>query len=212
MRDCNYDEEKKLVKHIAKEMQVAPDKSRASVILFSTSAALYKSFSRFKELSEFNMHVDDLPMVGGTTHLDKAIELAASEMFTTKNGMRDNLVPKIMFLLTDGAQAAGTLSKPLQEIVSSLHNRNVRVIVIGAGEADEQQLLPLVQSSADLLMVKRFEDATDQLTTFVDNMCLGMCTILSSDILTMCCCSGYWLIYIFLHLTSRPSMLVNTNK
>lgn len=211
MRDCNYEKEKKLVKHIAKEMQVAPGKSRASVILFSTSAALYKSFYRFEELSEFNMHVDDLPMVGGTTRLDKAIELAASEMFTTKNGMRDNLVPKILFLLTDGAQAAGTLSKPLQEIVSSLHNRNVRVIVIGAGEADEQQLLPLVQSSADLLMVKRFEDATDQLTTFVDNMCLGMCTILSSDILTMCC-SGYWLKYIFFASNVTAAMLVNKDK
>ena len=177
MRDCNYEKEKELVKHIAEQMQVAPNKSRASVILFSTSAALYKPFNRFESLSEFEMHIDDLPMVGGGTHLDKAIELATSDMFTTKNGMRDNLVPKLLFILTDGAQAAGSLSKPLQEIVSSLHNRNIRVIVIGAGEADEQQLSALVQSSADLLMVKRFEDATDQINTFSENMCLGTCII-----------------------------------
>ena len=173
MRDCNYQTEKNLVKHIAEQMQVAPGKSRASVILFSKSAAMYKKFNRFEELSEFKMLVDELPMVGGGTHLDTALDKAASEMFTTANGMRDNTVPKLLFVLTDGAQAAGTLSKPLQEIVESLHKQNVRIIVIGAGEADEAQLSQLVQSSADLLMVKRFEDATDQLNIFADNMCSG---------------------------------------
>ncbi len=177
MRDCNYEKEKKLVKHIGEQMQVALGKSRASVILFSNSAAMYKKFNAFEELKDFKMLVNELPMVGGATHLDKALELAASQMFTTANGMRDNTVQKLLFVLTDGAQAAGSMSKPLREIVSSLHEKNVRVIVIGAGEADEQQLLPLVQSSADLVMVERFEDAIDGLTTFAENMCSGMCTI-----------------------------------
>jgi uncharacterized protein YegL len=177
MRDCNYEKEKKLVKHIAEQMLVGTNKSRASIVLFSDTAAMYKKFNAVEELKEFNMLVNELPMVGGATHLDKALELAASQMFTTANGMRDNTVPKLLFVLTDGAQSAISMSKPLQEIASSLHERNIRVIVIGAGEADEQQLSPLVQANADLLMVKRFEDATDALTLFAENMCSGMCII-----------------------------------
>ena len=179
MRDCNYEKEKKLVKHIAEQMEVATNKSRASVILFSNTAAMYKKFNAFEELHEFKMLVEELPMVGGATHLDKALELAASKMFTVSNGMRDSTVPKLLFVLTDGAQAGISMSKPLSEIVSSLHEKNIRVIVIGAGEADEQQLSQLVQANADLVMVQRFEDATNDLTTFAENMCSGMCSLIS---------------------------------
>lgn len=174
MRDCNYDKEKDLVKHIAEQFQVEPDKSHASVILYSNKAAMYKKFNAFKELKDFKMLVNELPMVGGATHLDKALETAASQMFTARNGMRDSKVPKLLFLLTDGAQSAASITTPLQEIASSLHKQNIRIIVIGEGEADEQQLQPLVQSSADLLMVKQFDEATDRITNFAENMCSGM--------------------------------------
>lgn len=174
MSNCNYGKEKVLVKHIAEQMQVAPGKSHASIALFSKTAAMYKKFNAFKEREDFNMLVNELPLIGGSTHMDKALDLAASKMFTEANGMRGSSVPKLLFLLTDGAQAVGSMAKPLQEIAETLHKRNIRVIVIGAGEADEVQLAPLVQINADLVMVKEFPDAKDQLTTFSENMCSGV--------------------------------------
>ncbi|XP_028398895.1 uncharacterized protein LOC114521039 isoform X22 [Dendronephthya gigantea] len=177
MRHCNYDKQKDLVKHIAEQFQVEPDKSHASVIVYSDNAAMYKKFNAFKELNDFKMLVNELPMVEGATHLDKALQTAASQMFTARNGMRDSTVPKLLFLLTDGAQSATSITTPLQEIASSLHKQNIRIIVIGEGEADEQQLQPLVQSTADLLIVKEFNEATEKITNFAENMCsVGHCS------------------------------------
>lgn len=174
MRDCNYGKEKDLVKDIAEYFQVAPGNTQASIVLYSDDAVLRKRFDYSKTLNDFKNVVDNLPMKGGATHLDKAMHLAASSVFTTGNGMRRSAVPKILFVLTDGVQASSSITYPLRETASVLHDRNIKVVVIGSGEADRHQLSQLVQSPDDLIMVERFEDAREKVANVSDEMCHGM--------------------------------------
>ncbi|XP_046846527.1 uncharacterized protein LOC124440255 isoform X4 [Xenia sp. Carnegie-2017] len=171
MKDCNYDGQKKLINNIAEQFQVASNKSHASVILYSEMAAMYKNFNRFYSLKDFQMLVKELPMISGPTHLDQALDVAATKMFSTKNGMREESIPKLLFVLTDGVQSPISMKKPLEDVAATLKSRNIHIVVIGSGEADKMQLSPLVKSSSDLIMVKKFEDAIEHMKKFSEHMC-----------------------------------------
>ena len=173
MKDCNYDGQKKLINNIAEQFQVASNKSHASVILYSEMAAMYKNFNSFYSLKDFQMLVKELPMIGGRTHLDQALDVAATKMFSTKNGMREESIPKLLFVLTDGVQSPISMKKPLEDVAATLKSRNIHIVVIGSGEADKMQLSPLVKSSSDLIMVKKFEDAIEHMKKFSEHMCSG---------------------------------------
>lgn len=169
MRDCNFNKEKEFVKEIAGYFQVAPGATRTSTIVYGTDSVLAKRFSETKSLKDFQKEVENLPLKGGRANLDKALHSAASDMFTVKNGMRPN-VPKVLVVFNDGAQKVITQSA--KDISSMLRKNEVRVIVIGIGEADRDLLSQIVASPEDLMMVERFEDATENLVALLKRFCL----------------------------------------
>lgn len=173
MSDCNYENEKEIVKTIAKNFQVAPEKSQAGIILYSDEAVLQR-FKDSQTLTQFKQSVDNLPFKGGKTRLDVGMSLAATRMFKPGNGVRGTNVPKVLFVLTDGVQVSSSIITPLKSSATSLHSRNIKVIVVGAGEAEKSQLSQLVQSPSDIIMVEKFEDAKEKVAKLSDHMCSGL--------------------------------------
>ncbi len=169
MRNCNFQKEKDFVKEIAGYFQVAAGATRTSTIVYGTEAVLAKRFNQTTSLKDFQTEVDNLPLKGGRANLDEALHLAASAMFTVKNGMRPN-IPKVLVVLNDGAQKV--ITQYAKDISSMLRKNEVRVIVIGVGEADPDLLAQIVASPEDLIMVERFEDATESLVSLFKRVCL----------------------------------------
>ena len=170
MRNCNFEFEKNFVKEIAGYFGIAPGASRTSLIVYSNNAILVKKFNSSTTLDNFKNQVDELPFQGGRPDLDKALYLAASSMFSKENGMRSLDIPKVLLVLNDG-----TLSKISQEkakeIASKLQENEVRVVVVGVGEADPKHLGQLVALTDHLIAVPKFEDAKESLADLSKKFC-----------------------------------------
>lgn len=169
MRDCNYKKQKDFLKDIAAYLKIASGASETSIIAYSEGATLMKKFNASKTIEDFKEIIDKLPFLGGRTRLDKAMHMAVSYMFTAGNGMRNSDVPKVLIILNDGTQAAG--SQSAVEIASTLYKNKIRVVVIGVGEADKKLLGQIVSSPEDLIMVDKFEDAKEKVATLSERMC-----------------------------------------
>lgn len=169
MRNCNYKKEKDFLKEIAEYFQMGPEATRTSLVVYSEDATLIKRFNANGTLEEFKEIVDKLELQGGRAYIDKAMHMAASTVFTEESGMRDYGVPKVLVILNDGAQTGVTESA--KEIASMLQKSEVRVVVIGVGEADEKQLHQIVSKDGDLIMAETFEKAKKKVAALLKQFC-----------------------------------------
>ena len=97
----NYGKIKVFVKGIAGRLGISTNGSRAGIILYSTKASVKAYFNDSRTIEEFKRKVDELPHERGLTYINKALELASSELFS--RARKD--VPKVAMLLTDGEQS-----------------------------------------------------------------------------------------------------------
>lgn len=171
MRGGNYLKEKSLLKAIGREFDVSMYGSHVSIILYNNNAEVVTGFNNKTTLKNFENTVDNLPLRGGKVRLDKALRLAASEVFTKEKGMRDENVPKIMFILTDGTQSRKCDEEALELAIAPLRNEGVHVVAIGVGEADERELRPLVKSPNDLFIGRDFDMVSKSVMQFIKSLC-----------------------------------------
>lgn len=73
-----------------------------------------------------------IPLEGGRTRIDKALQLAKDKMFTSGNGARRG-VKKMLILLTDGSQSQDRDAKDPSKISEAIRRTGVDVVVIGIG-------------------------------------------------------------------------------
>ena len=74
----DYVKEKEFVKLIARYLNIAPGKSRGSVIVFSTDANPLLPFDGYSSMSEFNTVIDKAPQLSGKRRIDRAFGAAAT--------------------------------------------------------------------------------------------------------------------------------------
>ena len=96
--------------------------------------------------------------------------LAALSMFTVKSGMRPH-VPKILVVLSNSSEKVATQFAKINK--SMLYKNKVRVIAVGIGEADLKTLSQFVSSPKDLLLVDKFQDATENLVASLNRACIS---------------------------------------
>lgn len=171
MRGGNYLKEKTLLKAIGREFDVSMYGSHVGIILYNNDAEVISRFNNKTTLKSFENTVDNLPLKGGKIRLDRALRLAASDVFTKEKGMRDENVPKIMFILTDGTQSRKCDEEALQLAIAPLRNEGVYIVAIGVGEADESELRPLVKSPRDLFVGGDFDEVTQPVMNFIKELC-----------------------------------------
>ena len=171
MRGGNYLKEKALLKAIGREFDVSMYGSHVGIILYNDDAKVITGFNNKTTLKTFENTVDNLPLKGGKIRLDKALRLAASHVFTKEQGMRDENVPKVMFILTDGTQNRKCEEEALELAIAPIRNQGVHVVAIGVGEADERELRPLVKSPRDLFFASDFDDVTEPVMKFIKGLC-----------------------------------------
>jgi uncharacterized protein YegL len=171
MRGGNYLKEKELLKAIGREFDVSLYGSHVGIILYNNDAEVITRLNNKTTLKSFENTVDNLPLKGGKIRLDKALRLASSDVFTKEKGMRDENVPKIMFILTDGTQNRKCDEEALELAIAPLRNEGVHVVAIGVGEADERELRPLVKSQRDLFIGGDFDEVTKPIMDFIKELC-----------------------------------------
>ena len=104
-----YQKEKEFLKGIASTFDISPDGTRAGVITFSYFAVHSIRLSQHTDINSFKAAVDDIPLMGATTRIDRSLRLAQNELFSLNSGGRDD-VPDVLILLTDGTQTPGEIT------------------------------------------------------------------------------------------------------
>ena len=129
----DYGKEKDFLKVLATTFGVSSNASRAGVVTFSYYAEHSIKMSDHDNLSGFNAAVDNIPLMGSTTRIDKALRVAQKDLFSIANGARAG-VPKVLILLTDGSQTQDAGAEEPGEIAEELRKEGINVIVVGIGK------------------------------------------------------------------------------
>lgn len=164
----DYLKEKHFVKQLARSFGVAPGQSQAAMILYSNSATVYARFGQHATAEEFEQAVDALPYERGLARTDKALLLAAAEIFP---GARSG-VPKIALLITDGKQTRAADAKDLKEASAPLQKAGVRVLAVGIGSGiDLDELRLVTEADENVFVAKNFPDLLVQLGNLTSKAC-----------------------------------------
>ena len=146
-------------------MGISKNGVHASVVLFSDSAELEIQF--LDDIDDFVSAVDALDDIGGTTRIDRGLDVAFNKMFQTTNGMRPyGQCNKVVVLMTDGVN-----SQPfaLVDAVKRFHHAGIKVVVVGIGnKINITELLSLVKVHSDFYMAQDFDKLASD--SFVDSI------------------------------------------
>ena len=147
---------KDFVKIVANSFVIGPGKAFMALIQYGTNATTAIRFTDYMNNADFNTAVDALPYLRGETRIDKALQLASSEL-TERSGARAG-VAKVLVLLTDGRQSRGPDGVDLRKAATPLLSAGVRVFAVGIGtEIDENELELIVDKTDDVIVVPSFD-------------------------------------------------------
>lgn len=170
----NYRKEKELVKRVAATLNIAPGRSRIALILYSNFATAAVRLDEEKTLASFDNLVDGLPHERGVTRIDRALKLARS--IFDSNGVTRRGVPKIFILLTAGKQTMAQDVLTLDEAARPLHERDVKIFVVGMGSnVDVEELKAVALDKEDLFLAPSF----DNLVSLSGSLSKKMCQVAS---------------------------------
>ena len=156
----NFQLEKKFVIALARSLNVAPDRSRASVIFYGSKYNTVLSLDEATNLDGLKRAVDSASYVDGTRRMDLALDAAASVM---NQATRD--VPKIVILLTAGKQGSSNTAFPFRNVVKALTDLGAQTYVVAiSSKPDKQELVALVDEREDIFEVPQFEGLLPQST------------------------------------------------
>lgn len=170
-----YDKEKEFVQGMVNQLSKNQVSIRAALVLFSTTASLEIKFSDYNGEKQFNQKVAKLPLLGSTTRIDRALDIAYQQMFNAKNGMRPSVL-KVLVLLTDGKQTEMFDAVKPSIAAQPFHSDGIRVVAIGIGPAvDPDELESIVLRPDALYLAKDFNEL--KTTGFVSGITDASCEI-----------------------------------
>ena len=148
----NWPDEKKFVMDLVNQFDLYPNGAHAAVTIFDHQASLEIKFSDNNTTDEFEAALDSLPFTRGWTEIGVALETALNEMFQEANGMRSDS-PQVAVLITDGKSNSAVDYAGFKKRFKAAH---IKLLVVGVGNVNKDDLEQLVQTSDDLLLVKDF--------------------------------------------------------
>ena len=162
MTEQDFEKQKDFVTRVAESFHMAPKTTQFALVTYSSSAKLHIRFRDNMNQDRFNSMVKQLPFAAGGTRFDKALKLAAEDVFTAESGARPG-VPKVMIILTDGRQSQDYDAIPLQEAVRPLHRFSVQVHAVAIGsQVNKVELRKLVQKEEDIFNIKDFDSLVNK--------------------------------------------------
>ena len=175
-----YAKEKDFVKQVAEGFGISQSGTRAGVVLFSQNAELHVKFDQYNKITDFQNAVDNLPLMGMTTRIDKALKVAYDQLFSMANGMRLK-TSKVLILLTDGEQTQDADAIAPSLAVMPFHEAGIKVIVVGIGKSVKPgELRSIVKSPSNLYFAKDFDQLKSE--TFVEDIIDSSCKVSGKNI------------------------------
>lgn len=138
--------------------------TRVGVVMFSTDADIAIAFDRYYERRQLIAAVESLTRKRGKTFINEGLD-KADELFTPARGSRTD-ASKVLVLMTDG-KSKGDVVPPAQR----LRNKGVRVIVVGVGKVDPDQLEQIAGVEKNVFIVPTFKHLEPVIAKLIPASC-----------------------------------------
>ena len=145
--------------------------SRVGLIQFSIVPTINARFSDQLTYKKFQRVLGEVRYQGGYTRLDRALSLAAENLFTDEEDTRKD-IPKIMVVLSDGVNTDAADAVAFDVAVAPLHRAGVRVFAVSTGnEKGREELYLLTQRRKDVYHAQTYDDLALQLRKISKDTC-----------------------------------------
>ena len=168
-----YLDMKNFMKGITVAMGFKPDVTHIGVVIYSNNAKLYTSFGAQANFRKLFRTLLKMPHHKDVTRIDLGLHVANTQLFTTANGMRED-VEKIAILFTDGEQTTIGVKDyiPLKEAAGSLKERGIVVFAVGiGGKVKRSQLLEIAGSAEYVIMLQSFAELQESVSKIAASTC-----------------------------------------
>ncbi|KAL9952145.1 hypothetical protein ACROYT_G039355 [Oculina patagonica] len=166
----DFQEAKNFVWEVISNFEISGNDTRVGVIRYSTQATVIFDFqfSADNNILLLKETIDNIPFVEGGTKTERALQLAPTDLFSTKGGSRPE-VPKILVVVTDGKSenALGVARASM-----ALKQKHVTILAVGIGEeVDMEELLLMASTADDVIRVSTFSALKKQVAEIRDKVC-----------------------------------------
>lgn len=152
----DYAKEKEFVKSVARALNLAPQKSRAAVVIYSDYATTPINFADYQTTDRFNDAVDNVIHIRRTRRMDRAL----LEIVQVLKQARP-FAPKIVVFLTSGRHDSGAPS--LNAAVRALNETGAMTYLLAIGQRpDLRELRVIAQNPDNIIPVRVFNDLQPQ--------------------------------------------------
>ncbi|XP_031562905.1 uncharacterized protein LOC116298543 [Actinia tenebrosa] len=163
------------IQDLIKHFQVSPKGTHFGFIIYSGKAKVeFKmSDSRYHNFNSIMDRIRSIRYTGGWTRTDRALEMAATQLFTPAGGDRKDK-DNILIVFTDGKTNRG--SKPYPQVLRPLQAKHVRNVAVGIGSGINFDELRQIAMGDPHYVVKvdRFSDLKNKLQVILDDSCQGI--------------------------------------
>jgi uncharacterized protein YegL len=143
------------------------------VILYGTDAATEINFNDYTNINDFSKAVQGLRYQRGTTRIDKALQRAYDDLFSSKGTSRRD-VQRVAYIITDGRQTQASDAVSLDEAAEQLRQEGVYMVAVGVGSAaDRNELRLLTDKDDDVFMTDSFDDMLGKMPSLSFTGCQG---------------------------------------
>nr|XP_058952493.1 uncharacterized protein LOC131779909 isoform X2 [Pocillopora verrucosa] len=167
---AGYDLVRQYLIRLADRLQISGAGTHMAILLYSWEAHTWHRFSDNQTISAVKSKANSLPHSRGGSRTDRALELAAQDLFGWEDSGDRPDKPNVLIVLTHGTTYEG--NKPLARVVPPLDEAKVRRIAVGAGYGfREHELGKIASNSSYVLKVFGVNEMFSKLENVINLAC-----------------------------------------
>ena len=146
--------QKRIAKDMLNAFDISPQHTRVGLIQYGRDSRLVARLNRYTDKRTLNHVIGTVSSTSSETRLDKALDMARSDLFDVHYGARKD-IPKTLLVFTNKAVDSSS-----QDAAEKLKDLGVKVIVIGVGQqVDKKQLEGIAGSNKEVFVAANPDDA-----------------------------------------------------
>ncbi|XP_074623286.1 cochlin-like [Acropora palmata] len=156
---ASFEREKHFLKTLVRSVAFSSNRSRVSIISFGNESDLTVNFSEQQSTGSLIERVDSIPLLGGEPKMDKALKMAAAQLFSSTGSARTDL-SRIVVIITDCERDNSSSQSKFDASAGMLQKEDVKIFVVAVGcesENNKKELEVLVDRADDSFTPDSFD-------------------------------------------------------
>ena len=161
---------KKFAHQIVDSFSISQQNARFAALVYGSNASIEFNFVRYDSDIEVKQAIQSLPYLKSKTRIDKALEIAKSDLFSLQGKVRSRR-PMILLVFFDGTVTRSMTD--LETVSQPLKDYGVKIIAVGVGpEVNRYQLKKIAEDNA-IFSGNSFQDLVPLLYSVAEQSCSG---------------------------------------